>query len=373
MDEFDLETFPLESVTKSQLRQLGKALWGWKQCIHNEEEQSKLESMKFEPYFRFYREMTASYVSDAFPPDEVQALRSHDDLHDLIRLIRSNPEAQRIKLAQDYFSKRQMGKSTLPEDEKQAFNLAAKAILMVSCSYEGQAGGIETAVWRNDQSARELVSTMFPVRDHPDLNNPGDSLPDIKSALKATRLKKVAGLSFQGTDDLRNHLRMDLKTGVVELYHHTAFLKECLKASKDTHAEPLLPRQLALETLDSLQNILFPLDKESRAFLRSLVSKASFDPDCLSLGYRPYLRDSERDIRYHYWGSRLMDLYDELENPRPRRPIYVWLERRSKARHVMLATLIGVIIAIILGIMGLVVGIFQAWISYQAWKHPVQA
>ncbi|KAI3544490.1 hypothetical protein CSPX01_05615 [Colletotrichum filicis] len=68
-----------------------------------------------------------------------------------------------------------------------------------------------------------------------------------------------------------------------------------------------------------------------------------------------------------------MDLYDELENPRPRRPIYVWLERRSKARHVMLATLIGVIIAIILGIMGLVVGIFQAWISYQAWKHPVQA
>ncbi|KAK1641021.1 hypothetical protein BDP81DRAFT_417893 [Colletotrichum phormii] len=81
---------------------------------------------------------------------------------------------------------------------------------------------------------------------------------------------------------------------------------------------------------------------------------------------------SERDIRYYYWGSRLMDLYDELENPRPRRPIYVWLERRGKARHVMLATLIGVIIAIILGILGLAVGIFQAWVAYEAWKHPVQ-
>lgn len=66
-----------------------------------------------------------------------------------------------------------------------------------------------------------------------------------------------------------------------------------------------------------------------------------------------------------------MDLYDELENPRPRGLIDIWLEQRSKARHVMLATLVGVIIAVILGMLGLVVGIFQAWVAYQAWKHPV--
>ncbi|KAL2877899.1 hypothetical protein SGCOL_006849 [Colletotrichum sp. CLE4] len=192
---------------------------------------------KFEPYFQYYRESTASYVSDAFPPDEVQALRSHGDLHDIIALIKSKPEAQRTELIEEYFSKRQIDKSTVPEDEKQAFNLAIKAILMVSCSCEGQACGSNSSIWENEQSARDLVSTMFPVRDHPDLNEPDDSLPDIKSALKATRLKKVAGLSFRGTDDLRNHLRMDLKTGVVELYHHTAFLKECLKASKDTNVE----------------------------------------------------------------------------------------------------------------------------------------
>lgn len=136
---------------------------------------------------------------------------------------------------------------------------------------------------------------------------------------------------------------------------------------------PVLPRQLAWETLDSLQNILFRIsDEGSRALLRSLVSKDSFDPDCLSLIYRPYLRDNEREIKYHYWGSRLMDLYDELENPRPRKPIYVWLEQRSKARHMMLATLIGVIIAVIIGLLGLFVSLFQAWVSYQAWKHPVQ-
>lgn len=237
MDGHEMETFPLESVTKPQLRRLGRALWGWKLGIDNESIQARPNTVKLEPYFQFYRKMTASYVSDAFPPDEAQALRSHDDLCDIITLITSKPDAQRTALTEEYFSGRQRDRETLPEDEKQAFNLAIKAILMISCSYEEEAGSIESSIWRNDQSARDLVLATFPVRDHPNLNEPDGSLPDIKSALRATRLRKVARLSFRGTDDLRNHLRMDLKTGVVELYHHTAFLKECLEVSKDTDVE----------------------------------------------------------------------------------------------------------------------------------------
>lgn len=55
-----------------------------------------------------------------------------------------------------------------------------------------------------------------------------------------------------------------------------------------------------------------------------------------------------------------MDLFDEIENPKPRSLLEVWLDKRSKARHVMMATLVGVIIAVLLGIFGLAVGIFQA-------------
>lgn len=66
-----------------------------------------------------------------------------------------------------------------------------------------------------------------------------------------------------------------------------------------------------------------------------------------------------------------MELYDWMENQRPRGGMAAWLEQKSKARHVMLATLIGVIIAVALGMLGLVVAIIQTWISYQAWKHPV--
>lgn len=36
----------------------------------------------------------------------------------------------------------------------------------------------------------------------------------------------------------------------------------------------------------------------------------------------------------------------------------------------MLATLIGVTLAVILGMAGLAVGGYQAWVGYQQWQHP---
>lgn len=132
-----------------------------------------------------------------------------------------------------------------------------------------------------------------------------------------------------------------------------------------------LPRHLAVEVIDSIQKILFPVDSESEPLLRSLVVKQGFDPDCLRLvETAPYRRPSETDISYRYFGGRLMDLAHELEHPTPRSFIHKWLERKSGARYVMLATLAGVAVAILLGFLSLVVSIFQAWVSWQAWKYP---
>ena len=72
------------------------------------------------------------------------------------------------------------------------------------------------------------------MTDHPSLNDNETTLPvSIKKALLARKLKKVAGLTFRGTDDLRNHFKLDHKTGVVEVFHHTSFLKEHLRLTKD--------------------------------------------------------------------------------------------------------------------------------------------
>lgn len=102
------------------------------------------------------------------------------------------------------------------------------------------------------------------------------------------------------------------------------------------------------------------------------MSKKGFDPDILRLVDSSLYRSAvEQPISYQYWGSRLMDLRDELENPTPRGFVEKWMERKSGSRYVMMATLAGVIIAVLLGFLGLAVSLFQAWVGWQQWKHPI--
>jgi hypothetical protein len=115
------------------------------------------------------------------------------------------------------------------------------------------------------------------------------------------------------------------------------------------------------------------LDPKSRALLVSLTTTSGFDPDALRFESTSIRNADEKDIAYHYLGTRLADLYEELENPKPRGLLEKWLERKSGARHLMFATLVGVVIAIILGMVGIAVGAYQAWVTYQAWQHPVSS
>ncbi|RYP20430.1 hypothetical protein DL765_002806 [Monosporascus sp. GIB2] len=122
---------------------------------------------------------------------------------------------------------------------------------------------------------------------------------------------------------------------------------------------------LALEVIDSIQEVLFPSDLQSQGLLRSLVRKQGFDEDCLRYESSTYRLAGETETPYSYFGARLVDLYEEVTNPTPRGLLEKWLEPRSGARHVMMVTLAGVFIAIILGFLGLGVQIFQAWMTYE--------
>ncbi|KAF5533262.1 hypothetical protein FNAPI_12725 [Fusarium napiforme] len=100
--------------------------------------------------------------------------------------------------------------------------------------------------------------------------------------------------------------------------------------------------------------------------------KCSFDPDVLNFEVSSVRRVGEESVPYVYLADRLADLYNELQTPRPRGWLQQSMQRKSGARHAMMATLIGVIFAVLLGIASLAVSSYQAWIAYQAWKHPVQ-
>ncbi|RSM00178.1 hypothetical protein CDV31_011912 [Fusarium ambrosium] len=79
-----------------------------------------------------------------------------------------------------------------------------------------------------------------------------------------------------------------------------------------------IPRQVALEVLDSLQNVLFPFHSTSEQILHDLASEEGFDPDCLRYDAAMYRAESEGDLSYSYFGNCLVDLFEELEDPSPR-------------------------------------------------------
>lgn len=111
----------------------------------------------------------------------------------------------------------------------------------------------------------------------------------------------------------------------------------------------------------------------SSTVLASLCSTCDFDKDCYRHEWSVVRHDHEKDLPYRYWQERLEALRDEVQNPRPQGLLELWLERRSAPRYTMLATLIGVLIAIILGAAALAVSAYQTWIAYNAWQHPVAA
>ena len=79
----------------------------------------------------------------------------------------------------------------------------------------------------------------------------------------------------------------------------------------------------------------------------------------------------EENIPYVFLADRLSELYNELQNPRPRGWLQRQMERKSGARYMLMATLFGVLFAIFLGIASLAVSAYQTWITYQAWQHPI--
>ena len=133
-----------------------------------------------------------------------------------------------------------------------------------------------------------------------------------------------------------------------------------------------MPRQRVLEVLESLQGVLFPIgDKKSKRLLQSLVTTSGFDPDILRVEVRSVRRQGEESVGFYYLAERITELYEELQSPRPRGRLEQIMERKSGARYVMMATLIGVMFAVLLGIASLGVSSYQTYIAYQAWKHPV--
>ena len=236
---------PLEKVTEQQLRTLGGILWSWKFCEGcrigrscNTETCPSQRVKRLGPFFEQYKFLTSSYEADTAPGDRV-ALSTHEDLFAIIKKLKLEPDITRVAFAAEIFKEDTRRRLPSSADQERAINLAVKVLAMVNCSAQRQSSGLlehglSQAPWRSDVTFSQFVIDTFPLTDHPSLNDDdAKGSMGLKAALKAKKLKKRIGLRFQPTDDLRRHLKLDRKARVLEVYHHTAFLKEHLRLTKD--------------------------------------------------------------------------------------------------------------------------------------------
>lgn len=384
---------PLAKTSEEELAALARSLWEWPLCAlctngHHRQHEEPCPSQRLkrlQTFFEFYKTLATSYEGNgaSYP-----ALRTHGDVLVILHQLRTKPASPRSKLREALFEDIWRDRPLPPKcDQDSAIDLAVKVMTMDNCSAPDHSlslleHGTCQVPWRGDISLDDYIENILPLTDHPGLNDTETKMyMDIKPSLMARKLKKRIGMKIRPTNDLRSHLKIDRRTNTLEVFHHVAFLKEHLRLTKD-HPRNLtvekslslgaLPRQLVLECLDTVQKILFPLsDAKSRSLLQSLTTRLSFDPDCLRFESASIRNPDEKDIKYYYFGARLADLYDELEHPRPRGWLQKCVERRSGARYSMMATLAGVLFALVLGMAGLAINGYQTWIGYQQWQHPV--
>ncbi|KAF4444772.1 hypothetical protein FACUT_427 [Fusarium acutatum] len=370
------------------------ALWSWDLsqscnerrphvCIHQRCIGGRIPQLQ--RYFTYYKAIVSTYM-DATSAT-TRNIKTHEDLFEIISILKTNCDATLAEVCRLTCANTN-SQQTAETSQVDAVALGVKALLMIDASALHHSSdrlekGTYRIHWKGDVPLSKYIQDSFPLGNHSILSyDNSESFAEVKKELKAANLKKRLGITIRATSDIRNHLHFDRKNNYLEVYHYTSFLKEQLRVTRDVgdcsspSSSPkrgVLPRQLVLEVLDSLQGTLFPLsDPRSKKLLRSLISKCSFDPDILNFEVSSVRRVGEESVPYVYLADRLADLYNELQTPRPRGWLQQSMQRKSGARHVMMATLIGVIFAVLLGIASLAVSSYQAWIAYQAWKHPVQ-
>ncbi|KAI1161583.1 hypothetical protein F5B18DRAFT_429618 [Nemania serpens] len=383
-----MTSLPIRKFDDDVAIQLGALLWSWKlcdRCCHTREKScqsidcASTRLHRARRYFNLYHTLVQDY--DEASPKQTQVFKTHGDLFRAIEHLNENPSITRSGLYDFITSSSACSGETAMVD---ATGLLVKVLAMLDCSALGQypsriEKGISGVSWTDDTPFHKYLQDVFPTQNHPiwsSFQSDDEMLVEMKFALRAPKLRKVLRLDFRPTHNIRNHLRLDRRRNELQVFHFASFLKEYLRVTKTGDgvagkSAGHLPRQLLLEVLDSTQRILFPLhDAKSRQLLGALVRSHAFDPDSLRFESSALRGLQEESLRYVYFADRLSELYEEVQSPQPRTWLDKQLQRHSSARYMMLTTLVGVLLALLLGVAALTVSAVQTWITYQAWKHP---
>ncbi|KAF3045034.1 hypothetical protein E8E12_005109 [Didymella heteroderae] len=268
----------------------------------------------------------------------------------------------------------QLNRTLVEIDQLRAINIVASLVFLIDCgrkrSYKNETPPYR---WRHNVKVCDEIKEAFPQSMMVPIADSGDTLvkQDPQAVFSAASLKKrIAGLRFEATTDLRCHFRFDRRTRVLQVFQATAVLKQTLLASKPC----LVPKPLALEVCDTIYNVLFHVnDTISEEILDNLICKGGFDRDLQWYDQTCHQLDNNNDDDYPYFGHLFNLLLKEIEDPSPATYIERLFDSREKrAERRMLMATIGVFITAISSKLNLIVASYQARIGYQQWQGQIK-
>jgi hypothetical protein len=231
-----LAQFPLGDPSADVKDEVCRALFGWYDCSGCMNQGSCTEfgcpwkrRAYLSHYLRFYLDITA-WSTPADLSEQRYALRSHQDLLSIIRLIKDNPNSLRKELMGEHFSTYGHPQPALT-DQKRAFNLAITIIVMIPCSeynpyyrHRMLDPMLAPASWDDDVSACEFVKSKIPTAAASgQFCGISRTVPRL-----SVGVLEHAGIKLIGTDDLRQHLLYDPVEKTLQIFHFASFLEELL-------------------------------------------------------------------------------------------------------------------------------------------------
>jgi hypothetical protein len=223
----------LKRIPQLELKNLCRVLWGWEYCTNCTTGEACIgascswsRKLELNLFLQFYTNETSGSIQEVFACSR-SALKTHEDLTNIIQLLKEKSHVPRSILTKEHWQRYKMDSQPSCKDHEHAFEVAIGVMTMVDCSAKCRSWsqcelGLTPAVWHNDQSLEQFMELAIPRGKSPLL---------VVRQLTAKRLQK-AGIKFQGTNDLSNHLTLNRETGVLRIYHHTSFLKLHLKATR---------------------------------------------------------------------------------------------------------------------------------------------
>jgi hypothetical protein len=356
-------------------QRLGQLLWNWKLCGQCTTRASCSQTLcpwnrqnSLNAFWELFDSMTRAYKHEDIACNK--AINSHSDVLDIIKSIKGDRTASQQQLLSKMFqSCGQAGQPPRPTEQKRAFDISAGVLLLMDFNVLHDLANVSGSIispipWRDEVSVDDFVKEAF--HDETPPANVNRMLVEIK----AKKLVKDAKIRLEPTNDLRRHMVLDQKEKVVWVFHQTTALREMLMSSDNDPASCILPRAMLLEVLETIRLVFFS-DSGSRKLLKSLVSKHGWDAGLLSDLSIPYPKQSDAEVTYAYFGDRIEELHNELQNPTP----HGWFEERLNRRsemNMLKVTFIGALVAVTLTLFTLIIALFQAWVAWQQWKHPVK-